>query len=96
MTRDKQVTEKAVARLAELVPAYKDLLRDREVYEHFAGLVSRAKKFATVEMQQAIGEWEKTLKEVGGLGDRIIEYDERKNMGLRAYLFLARTAFMHA
>ncbi|CAN0439008.1 unnamed protein product, partial [Hapterophycus canaliculatus] len=56
-----KVTEKAVSRLAELVPTYKDKLQDKEVFDNFKVVVSRTKSFATVEMKEAVAEWEAQL-----------------------------------
>ncbi|CAM9483812.1 unnamed protein product [Scytosiphon promiscuus] len=57
-----KVTEKAVGRLAELVPTYKEKLQDEEVFNNFKVVVSRTKSFATVEMKEAVAEWEAQLR----------------------------------
>ncbi|CAM9898442.1 unnamed protein product, partial [Laminaria digitata] len=56
-----KVTEKAVSRLAEEVPNYKDKLQDKEVHANFMTVVSRAKRLATPEMTSAVAEWESQL-----------------------------------
>lgn len=61
------MTPKAVAKLTELVPTYKSFLSDDEVYEHFSGLVSNAKKLASPELKQAVEELAVILKEVGAV-----------------------------
>lgn len=60
-----KVTEKAVSRLAELVPTYKEKLQDEEVFKNFMVVVGRTKSFATVEMKEAVAEWEAQLRKVG-------------------------------
>eukprot|EP00903_Cladosiphon_okamuranus_P005553 g5529.t1 len=66
-----KVTEKAVSRLAELVPTYKDKLQDEEVFNNFKVVVGRTKSFATVEMKEAVSEWEAQLRKFheGGAED---------------------------
>lgn len=53
-----------MSRLAELVPTYKDKLQDEEVFNNFKAVVSRTKSFATVEMKEAVAEWEAQLRKV--------------------------------
>lgn len=60
-----KVTEKAVSRLAELVPTYKEKLQDDEVFNNFKTVVLRTKSFATLEMKEAVAEWEAQLRKVG-------------------------------
>lgn len=60
------MTEKAVSRLAELVPTYKEKLQDEEVFNNFKTVVSRTKSFATLEMKEAVAEWEAQLRKVRG------------------------------
>lgn len=50
--------------MAELVPTYKDKLQDEEVFNNFKVVVSRTKSFATVEMKEAVAEWEAQLRKV--------------------------------
>ncbi|CAM9236529.1 unnamed protein product [Pylaiella littoralis] len=66
-----KVTEKAVIRLAELVPTYKDKLQDEEVFKNFMAVVSRTKSFATLEMKEAVTEWQSQLSKYheGGAED---------------------------
>ena len=59
-----QVTEKAVSRLAEETPNYKDKLQDRDVYANIMAVVSRAKRLATPDMTNAVTEWEAQLLKV--------------------------------
>lgn len=61
-----QLTERAVTRLAELLPTYKEALGDQGVFANFSGLISRTKKLATLEMQEAVNEWEEQLQKVCG------------------------------
>ena len=58
------MTEKAISRLAELMPTYKERLQNKEVYSNFVGLVNRAKQFASQEMAQAVDEWKTQLEKV--------------------------------
>lgn len=58
------MTDKALTRLAELLPTYKDKLQDKDVYSNFVGLVNRAKQFASQEMAQAVDEWKSQLEKV--------------------------------
>lgn len=60
-----------MSRLAELVPTYKDKLQDEEVFNNFKVVVARTKSFATVEMKEAVAEWEAQLRKVreGGGGN---------------------------
>ncbi|CBN77248.1 conserved unknown protein [Ectocarpus siliculosus] len=66
-----KVTEKAVSRLAELVPTYKEKLQDDEVFNNFKTVVLRTKSFATLEMKEAVAEWEAQLRKYheGGAED---------------------------
>lgn len=52
--------------MAELVPTYKDKLQDEEVFKNFMVVVGRTKSFATVEMKEAVAEWETQLRKVWG------------------------------
>lgn len=46
------------------MPSYKEQMRDREVYGNLMAMVSRTRKLAKAEMQEALNLLEKELKKV--------------------------------
>ena len=47
---------------------FEHTLADHEVYECFASIVAKARKFASAEMKDAVAEFEESLAEIHGKG----------------------------
>ncbi|CAM9418198.1 unnamed protein product [Choristocarpus tenellus] len=66
-----RVTDKGLAKVTELVAVFKHTLHDKDVYENFMALLSRAKAFCSAETKKACDELHVKLKECheGGAED---------------------------
>lgn len=89
------MTEKAVRRLAELVPTYQNKLQDKEVFSNFMAVVSRTKSFATAEMKEAVTEWQTQLSKVGE-GERARRGGGRGHTGCDFFFFSTRDDSFHS
>jgi condensin complex subunit 1 len=59
-----QYTDKAVKKLLAQMPCFQDKLADEQVYNSFAEIIAKAKKFSSAEMKEVVGELEGRLKEI--------------------------------